>query len=53
MNNDGVLRANNVVKLIPEESVLKLGIGDRIRLSAAQFARLSKACLDEIESKFL
>jgi hypothetical protein len=37
MNNDGVLRGNNVIKLIPEQSVLKLNIGDRIRLSAAQF----------------
>ena len=53
MNNDGVLRGNNVIKLIPDESVLKLNIGDRIRLSAAQFQRLSKAFLAEIESKFL
>jgi hypothetical protein len=53
MNNDGVLRGNNVIKLIPDQSVLKLNIGDRIRLSAAQFQRLSKAFFTEIESKFL
>jgi len=53
MNNDGVLRGNNVIKLIPDQSVLKLDIGDRIRLSAAQFERLSKAFLSEIQSKFL
>jgi hypothetical protein len=35
MNNDGVLRGNNVIKLIPDQSVLKLSVGDRIRLSAA------------------
>jgi hypothetical protein len=53
MNNDGVLRANNVIKLIPDESVVKLEIGDPIRLTAAQFARLSKAFFAEIESKFV
>ena len=53
MNNEGVLRGNNVIKLIPDQSVLKLEIGDRIRLGAAQFERLSKAFLAEIQSKFL
>jgi hypothetical protein len=53
MNNDGVLRTNNVIKLIPDESALKLNIGDRIRLSAAQFDRLSRAFFVEIQSKFL
>ena len=53
MNNDGVLRGNNVIKLVPEETVLKLEIGDRIRLTAAQFERLSKAFLAQIQAKFL
>jgi hypothetical protein len=53
MDNDGVLRANNVIKLVPDQSVLKLEIGDRIKLSAAQFERLAKAFLAEIEAKFL
>jgi hypothetical protein len=53
MNNDGVLRGDNVIKLIPDQSVLKLDIGDPIRLSAAQFQRLSKAFFAEIEAKFL
>jgi hypothetical protein len=53
MNHDGVLRGNNVIKLIPDESVLKLEIGDRIGLSEAQFGRLSKAFFAEIEAKFL
>jgi hypothetical protein len=53
MNNDGVLRGNNVIKLIPDESVLKLDIGDRIRLSAAEFERLSNAFFTEIRAKFL
>ena len=53
MHNDGVLRGNNVIKLVPAQSVVKLEIGDLIGLSAAQFERLSKAFLSEIESKFL
>jgi hypothetical protein len=53
MTNDGVLRGNNVIKLVPEETVLKLEIGDRIRLTAAQFERLSKAFLAQIQAKFL
>lgn len=53
MNNDSVLRGNNVIELVPDQSVLKLEIGDRIALSEAQFARLSKAFLAEIEAKFV
>jgi hypothetical protein len=53
INNDGVLRGSNVIKLIPDQSVLKLEIGDRIRLSRAQFERLSKAFFDEVRSKFV
>jgi hypothetical protein len=53
MNNDGVLRANNVIKLVPDQSAVKLDIGDPIALSAAQFDHLSKAFLAEIESRFL
>ena len=53
MDNGGVLRGNNVIKLVPHESVLKLDIGDRIELTAAQFDRLAKAFFAEIEAKFL
>ncbi|MFL6137464.1 MAG: hypothetical protein ACJ74O_06655 [Frankiaceae bacterium] len=53
MSNDGVLRGNNVIKYAPEQSVLKLRIGDRIALTAEQFVRLARAFLDEIERKFL
>jgi hypothetical protein len=52
MNNDGVLRGNNVVKFVPERSVLKLNIGDRIRLSVADFEHLAKAFLADIQRKF-
>ena len=53
MNHAGILRASNVIKLIPEESVVKLGIGDRIRLTAEDFERRSAAFFAEIERRFL
>ena len=53
INNEGVLRGSNVIKLVPGETVVKLGIGDRIRLSSEQFGRLSQAFFRELEAKFL
>jgi hypothetical protein len=53
MNNEGVLRGNNGIKLIPEQSVVKLNLGEPIRLTPEQFERLSKAFFAEIESRFL
>jgi len=53
MNNNGVLRDSNVIKLIPDQSVVKLHIGDPIRLTAEDFELLSAAFFAEIERKFL
>jgi hypothetical protein len=53
MNNHGVFRGNNVVKYIPEQSVVKLNYGDAIRLTVDDFERLSTAFLAEIEAKFV
>jgi len=53
MNNGGVLRGNNVIKLIPEQTVVKLEIGDEIRLSAAQLEGLAEAFLAEIRAKYV
>jgi hypothetical protein len=53
INNNGVLRGINVIKYVPDQSVLKLSIGDRINLTAADFERLSAAFLAEIEEKFV
>jgi hypothetical protein len=50
---DGNPRGSNVIKLVPDQSVLKLEIGERIKLRAAQVEHLSKAFFDEIRSKFL
>jgi len=41
-----------VIKLIPDQSVLKLEIGERIELRAAELERLHKAFLAEVEAKF-
>ena len=53
MNNDGVLRGNNVIKLDPTTSVLGHRVGDEIELSEEDFQRLAKAFFAEIKSKFL
>jgi hypothetical protein len=53
MNNDGVLRGNNVIKYVPAQSVLQLKIGDRIALTAEQFQLLATAFFSELERKFL
>jgi hypothetical protein len=53
MGDGGVLHANNVIKLVPAESVLGLGIGEPIRLSAPQLARLAEAYLAELDARFV
>jgi hypothetical protein len=42
-----------VIKLVPERSVLKLDVGDRIRLGAAQFERLCRASFADLQSRIL
>ena len=53
INNGGVLRGNNVIKVVPDESVLKLQIGDPIRLSGDDFERLAAAFFAELDRKFV
>ncbi len=53
MNNNGIFRANNVIRYIVEDSVVGLNIGDQIRLSVGEFERLSSAFFDELQRKFL
>jgi hypothetical protein len=53
LNNGGILRENNVINYIPAQSVVKLDLGDPIRLSEREFERLSAAFFAEIERKFL
>jgi len=53
MNNAGVLASSTVIKIEPKKSVLKLDVGDAIKLTAGEFERLSSAFLAEIEERFL
>jgi glutamine phosphoribosylpyrophosphate amidotransferase len=53
MNNAGTFRGNNVIKYVPESSVLKLKVGDPIALSLDDFERLADAFFEELNRKFL
>ena len=53
MNNNGILREKSPIKYVPDQSVVKLDIGDRIRLTAEEFEILAAAFFAELESKFL
>jgi len=53
MNHNGVLQGNNVIKYVPDQSVVKLNVGDQIRLTAEDFERLSAAFFADLERKFL
>ncbi len=53
MNNNRILRGNNVINYIPDQSVVKLNIGDMICLTNEEFERLSAAFFAELERKFL
>jgi hypothetical protein len=53
MQNNGRLEADRTIKWRPETTVLGYQIGDEIRLTTADFSRLSKAFFAELESKYL
>ena len=53
MNNNAVLRGNSVVAYTPAASIVKLELGDDIRLTAAEFADLADAFFAELEARFL
>ena len=53
MNNNSVMGKSNVIKLIPDQSVVKLQVGDPIELTADQFERLAAEFFDELQRGFL
>ena len=53
MHNGGRLEADRTIKWRPETSVLGYQIGDEIRLTTADFSRLSNAFFADLESKYL
>jgi hypothetical protein len=52
LHNGNVLAADKTIKYRPEQSVLKLQLGDEIRLDLARFTQLFHAYFAEIELKF-
>jgi hypothetical protein len=52
MNNKGLMRGDKQIKLALEKSVLKLKIGDPIKLSESDFGRLSTAFFAELQRRF-
>jgi hypothetical protein len=53
MNNNGIFAGNKVIEYVPERSVLRLEVGDPIRLTESLFERLSSTFFTEIETRFL
>ncbi|MCW2676172.1 MAG: hypothetical protein JWR70_1212 [Modestobacter sp.] len=53
MNNDGVMRGTNVIRYVPEQSVVGIAVGEQIQLTAADFTRLSTAFFAELERRFV
>ena len=52
LRNHGVFCADKTIKYTPETSVLKLRIGDEIRLDEARFLQLVDAFFAELRRKF-
>jgi hypothetical protein len=53
MSNGGVMCADKTIKYDPAKSVLKLRIGDEVKLNEEGFVLLSAAFFAEIKSKYL
>lgn len=49
MNNKGVFRVGNVVNYIPAQSMIKLKVGDKVRITAEEFEPLSAGFFAELE----
>ena len=53
VQNDGVLATDKTIRLKPDTSVLGYEVGDEIRLTEADFVRLSDAFFTELESRYV
>jgi hypothetical protein len=52
LQNQGVMAADKTIKYDPPKSVLKIPIGEEIKLKDPDFVRLFRAFFTEIEAKF-
>jgi hypothetical protein len=48
----GVLRGSTVVRYRPEQSALRLAVGETVQLTVDGVERLARAALDELEAQF-
>lgn len=53
MNNHAVLRGSPAIAYLPADTVVKLEIGDDIRLTAEEFDRLATAFFAEAETRLV
>jgi hypothetical protein len=51
--NEGKFAADRTIKWRPDQSVLGYHVGDEVRLTGADFARLSKAFFADLEAKYV
>lgn len=51
--NHGVMFADKTIKFNPAKSILKLQVGDEIKLTESDFVHLFAAFFAEIETKFV
>ena len=52
LNNGGEFKGINVIKYLPQDSVIGMKPGDRICLTRDDFARLSAGVFDELDAKY-
>jgi hypothetical protein len=52
VENDGLMGADKTIKLDPSKSVLGYHVGDEIRVTEADFVRLSGAYFSELEKRY-
>jgi hypothetical protein len=53
MLHDGVMPKSTVIKYVPADTVLGIGVGEKVSPGAEDFERLSAAFLAEIERRFM
>ena len=53
LQNNGVMSADKTIKYNPSKSILKIQVGDEIKLTESDFVLLFKAFFAEIETKFM
>jgi hypothetical protein len=53
LQNHGVMSGDKTIKYNPSKSILKIQVGDEIKLTESDFVFLFKAFFAEIETKFM